>query len=95
MSLKKGPEDINNGIPQYAVPNTVKPTELTKYEQLLTIVEKLREDIKPTYAGNKICAERLKKNITLARLLIRENVAEVERDKQRATAEANQKYASQ
>lgn len=77
----------------------VKPGT-TKYEHLLSVLEELGKDIKPTYTGNKICSERLKRNIIQARIVIRfvffnqnidyfrEALLEVEKDRQKAAAEA-------
>ncbi len=52
---------------------------LTKYPHLLQVIEEMRRDIKPSYANNKNAAERLKKNIHAARILVRECVSELER----------------
>lgn len=52
---------------------------LTKYANLLQVIEEMGRDIKPSYANNKNAAERLKKNIHSARILVRECVAELER----------------
>ncbi|XP_017760614.1 PREDICTED: uncharacterized protein LOC108551098 [Eufriesea mexicana] len=49
-----------------------------KYSQLLTVIEELGKDIKLTYAGSKISAERLKIGIIKARILIKECLMEAE-----------------
>ncbi len=51
----------------------------TKYSHLLQVIEEMGRDIKPTYVNNKNAAERLKKNIHSARILVRECVAELEK----------------
>ncbi|VDN55238.1 unnamed protein product [Dracunculus medinensis] len=62
-------------LPQYSVPSTVSSGS-SKYQQLLNVIEDLGKDIRPTYTGNKICSERLKREIIQARLLVRECLME-------------------
>lgn len=68
-----------------AVPSDKTLSELAqvmpqnKYSQLLQVIDEMGRDIKPTYAGNKMAAERLKKNIHTARLLVRECLLDCER----------------
>lgn len=50
-----------------------------KYSELLAVIEELGKDIRPTYAGSKNAAERLKKGIMHARLLVRECLVETDR----------------
>lgn len=52
---------------------------LARYSVLLFIIEELKKDIRPTYAGSKTSAERLKRNINLARIEIRTCMQELER----------------
>ena len=52
----------------------------TKYSQLLSIIEEMSKDIKPTYAGNKTSAERLRRAIASARILVRELQIECDRN---------------
>jgi hypothetical protein len=52
----------------------------TKYVQLLNVVEEMGKDIKPTYAGNKNSAERLRRAIASARILVRECQLECDRN---------------
>ncbi|VDQ15843.1 unnamed protein product [Trichobilharzia regenti] len=54
--------------------------DMNKYAHLLQVIEEMGRDIKPTYANNKNAAERLKKNIHTARILVRECVSELERN---------------
>lgn len=49
-----------------------------KYSQLLTVIQELGKDIKLTYAGSKISAERMKIGIVKARILIKECLLETE-----------------
>nr|XP_012152010.1 PREDICTED: uncharacterized protein LOC105664004 [Megachile rotundata] len=49
-----------------------------KYSQLLTIIQDLGKDIKLSYAGSKISAERVKIGIVKARILIKECLLETE-----------------
>ena len=51
----------------------------SKYSQLLGVIEEMGKDVRPTYSGNKTSAERLKRNIMHARILIRECLMECER----------------
>ena len=43
------------------------------------VLEILGKDIRPTYAGSKSSAERLKRSIVHARILVRECLMETER----------------
>lgn len=51
----------------------------SKYAQLLAVIEEMGKDIRPTYAGSKSSAERLKRGIVHARILVRECLMETER----------------
>lgn len=51
----------------------------SKYAALLTVIEELGRDVRPTYAGNKLAAERLKRGIVHARVLTRECMSEADR----------------
>ena len=51
----------------------------SKYAQLLAVIDDLGKDIRPTYAGSKSSAERLKRGIVHARILVRECLMETER----------------
>lgn len=64
-------------LPQYSVPAPQLPQ--SKYSQLLAVIEELGKDIRPTYTGNKMSAERLKRSIIHARILVRECLLETER----------------
>ncbi|KAK0079458.1 hypothetical protein PV325_001246 [Microctonus aethiopoides] len=44
----------------------------SKYVQLLNVIEELGRDIRPTYAGSRSSAERIKRGIVHARILVRE-----------------------
>lgn len=50
-----------------------------RYSVLLGIIEEIKRDIRPIYAGSKIAAERLKRNLNLAKLEIRNCSQELER----------------
>ncbi|XP_077149314.1 cyclin-dependent kinase 2-associated protein 1 isoform X2 [Ranitomeya variabilis] len=52
----------------------------SKYAELLLIIEELGKEIRPTYAGSKSAMERLKRGIIHARGLVRECLAETERN---------------
>ncbi|KAH3872276.1 hypothetical protein DPMN_035491 [Dreissena polymorpha] len=51
----------------------------SKYSQLLAVIEDMGRDIRPTYAGSRTSAERLKRGIVHARILVRECLTECER----------------
>ncbi|XP_063235553.1 cyclin-dependent kinase 2-associated protein 2-like [Bacillus rossius redtenbacheri] len=55
------------------------PPGQSKYAQLLAVIEEMGKDIRPTYAGSKSSAERLKRCIVHARILVRECLVETER----------------
>lgn len=52
---------------------------LTKYAQLLAVIEEMGRDIRPTYTGSRTSSERLKRGIVHARILVRECLMETER----------------
>lgn len=51
----------------------------SKYAQLLGVIEELGREVRPTYAGSRSSAERLKRGIVHARILVRECLMETER----------------
>ena len=55
------------------------PHSQSKYGQLLSVIEELGKDIRPTYAGSKVSSEKLKRGIVHARILVRECLMECER----------------
>lgn len=65
------PTSLNNNIQL--------PPGQSKYAQLLAVIEEMGKDIRPTYAGSKSSAERLKRGIVHARILVRECLMETER----------------
>ncbi|NXN03779.1 CDKA2 protein, partial [Sylvia borin] len=50
------------------------------YPDLLSVIEEMGKEIRPTYAGSKSAMERLKRGIIHARALVRECLAETERN---------------
>ncbi|XP_069047497.1 cyclin-dependent kinase 2-associated protein 2 [Lepisosteus oculatus] len=50
------------------------------YADLLSVIEEMGKEIRPTYAGSKSAMERLKRGIIHARALVRECLAETERN---------------
>lgn len=83
------PTPTPNGIPQSlsaaAATNSggqvgaLDPQSQSKYQQLLSVIEEMSKDIRPTYAGSKSSAERLKRGIVYARILVRDCLMETER----------------
>lgn len=66
-----------------AIPMTPKtsvtPPGQSKYAQLLGVIEEMGREVRPTYSGSKSSAERLKRGIVHARILVRECLMETER----------------
>jgi hypothetical protein len=61
-------------------PTSTSPaSNLSKYSQLLMVIEEMGKDIRPTYSGSRSSAERLKRTIVTARILVRECLLETER----------------
>lgn len=52
---------------------------MSKYGHLLAVIEEMGRDIRPTYSGSRTSAERLKRGIVHARILVRECLLETER----------------
>merc|ERR1712027_197191 len=83
------PTPTPNGIPQSlsaaAASNSgsgagaLDPQSQSKYQHLLSVIEEMSKDIRPTYAGSKSSAERLKRGIVYARILVRECLVEAEK----------------
>jgi len=81
------------GVPTLLTPSqlsslTISPVQqsansTSKYAQLLQVIEELGKDIRPTYSGSKSSAERLKRGIIHARILVRECLIETERNNAR------------
>lgn len=67
-------------IQQQQQPQQPRVMHQSKYAQLLNVIEEMGKDIKPTYAGNKNFAERLRRAIASARILVRECQMECERN---------------
>lgn len=55
------------------------PPGHSKYAQLLAVLEEMARDLRPSYAGSRSSAERLKRGIVHARVLVRECLLETER----------------
>jgi len=73
----------HNSVHQYVpVPSVVQQRlmQQSKYVQLLNVIEEMGKDIKPTYAANKNSAERLRRAIASARILVRECQLECDRN---------------
>ncbi len=69
----------HSGISSAASSSALDPQSQSKYQQLLSVIEEMSKDIRPTYAGSKSSAERLKRGIVYARILVRECLVETER----------------
>lgn len=64
---------------QQQTTSTSPTSNLSKYSQLLMVIEEMSRDIRPTYSGSRSSAERLKRTIVTARILVRECLLETER----------------
>jgi len=63
-----------------SIPSSITNSSgLSKYGQLLSLIEEMGRDIRPTYSGSRSSAERLKRGIVHARILVRECLLETER----------------
>ena len=70
---------VNQAAQLAAASSSSAPTPVSKYSQLLAVLEEMSKDIRPTYSGSKSSAERLKRSIVHARILVREVLVEVEK----------------
>lgn len=52
---------------------------MSKYSHLLAVIEEMGREIRPSYSGSRTSAERLKRGIVHARILVRECLLETER----------------
>lgn len=59
--------------------NSKQEHSQSKYAQLLGVIEEMGKEVRPTYAGSRSSAERLKRNIVSARILVRECLIETEK----------------
>lgn len=79
------PSILGLQVPNFVANNSVlmsnaQSTGLqARYGVLLGIIEELKKDVRPTFAGSKTSAERLKRNINLARIEIRNCMQELDR----------------
>ena len=65
---------------QDVVGHSSKPNSgIPKYAQLLAVIEDMGREVRTTYTGNKLSAEKLKRGIMHARILVRECLIENER----------------
>lgn len=78
-SIKQQPQPYVS-VPPVIQQHQPRTMHQSKYGQLLNVIEEMGKDIKPTYAGNKISAERLRRAIASARVLVRECQLECERN---------------
>ena len=72
------PIPVNPPAPTPTIPMITGPSQ-SKYIQLLNVIEELGRDIRPSYAGSRSSAERIKRGIVHARILVRECLVETER----------------
>ncbi|CAF3013615.1 unnamed protein product [Rotaria socialis] len=83
LSIRKPEQRIKQQSQPYVlIPPAVQQRVMqqTNYVQLLNVIEEMGKDTKPTYAGNTNSAERLRRAIASARVLVRECQLECDRD---------------
>ncbi|CRK94991.1 CLUMA_CG008478, isoform A [Clunio marinus] len=80
QNIQNQPSPISTPTPmQSSSPASSSTSNLSKYSQLLLVLEEMGKDIRPTYSGSRSSAERLKRTIVHARILVRECLLETER----------------
>ncbi|GBP39869.1 Cyclin-dependent kinase 2-associated protein 1 [Eumeta japonica] len=90
MSAKNTHKDVNHGSNSHTTISTVpaaspsslgkdKDNGVSKYAQLLAVIEEMGKEVRPSYSGSRSSAERLKRGIVHARILVRECLIETER----------------
>ncbi|XP_064391720.1 cyclin-dependent kinase 2-associated protein 1-like [Halichondria panicea] len=70
-----------NGVLQ-ATDNLPKKSESlleTHYNELLRMIEEIGRDVKPSYTNSKSSTDRLKKNIMLARAVLRDCLSDLDK----------------
>lgn len=60
--------------------NSNIPNGISKYAQLLMVIEEMGKEIRPTYTGSRTSVERLKRGIVHARVLVRECLMETDKN---------------
>jgi hypothetical protein len=74
-------EMLNDAISSHtASDNSSGIANQSKYNHILSVLQDMEKDIRPSYAGSKSSIERLKRGIVQSRLMIRETLAEIERE---------------
>lgn len=71
--------NCDNGFKDETFSSFKKAINSSKYSQLVSIIEDVGREIRPSYAGNKISAERVKRGIIQARIVVRECLVETEK----------------
>lgn len=84
LEAKNGAMELLNGVGDRSLDITALgglplPPGQSKYAQLLSVIEEMGKDLRPTYAGSNSSKERLKRGIVHARILVRECLMETER----------------
>ncbi|KAJ8948803.1 hypothetical protein NQ314_008351 [Rhamnusium bicolor] len=76
---KSTPPNQSQALAVTSTTNNKQDPGQSKYAQLLGVIEEMGREVRPTYAGSRSSAERLKRNIVSARILVRECLVETER----------------
>ena len=85
-------EMLNDAISSRAAAsdNSSGMVNQTKYNHILSVLQDMEKDIRPSYAGSKSSIERLKRGIVQSRLMIRETLVEIERESARNNSDERQ-----
>lgn len=79
ITLAPSPTGLKEGNGGSSGSSTSSQPGQSKYAQLLGVIEEMGREVRPTYAGSRSSAERLKRGIVHARILVRECLIETER----------------
>ena len=85
-------EEMLNGTISSQAPseNSSGIANQSKYNHILSVLQDMEKDIRPSYAGSKSSTERLKRGIVHSRILIREALADIEKGLHRSNSEERQ-----
>ena len=75
MNFATSPPDVNSS--GSSPPGSI--AQMSKYNQLLLVLDEMNKDVRPAYAGSKASVERLRRGISHARILVHESLIETDR----------------
>ena len=74
------PSKFTSTPPPGIMASAISETQMSKYNQLLVVLDEMSKDVRPSYAGNKSSIERLRRGIAHARFLVHEALLEAEKN---------------